>query len=406
MKQAIPLFTFALLLQSASAFAVSKEEGLDRIRIPALQNPTQVQWGFGKGIAFTHGENKATLYGHLLQRFEMISGDLSQNKTNFGIKEARIGVKARIGHDTRLKLIIGATGTPSVKDAWIEQNLWSSKDRYLSLRAGQQKPLFGREETSSSTKREFTDSSLASGTFSGEHARGINFILGSMEKRLHIFAGAFNSTISKGTRLKGQGEDSSNKDLKLNFGFGATLDSDNKGGLSRMSYAEGDLQRSQELRWSLGAGIWVGNEGTGVDSQSISLNLSAVVKTRGFHGMLDFFHRNAKVEGESADAHSIGFTIQGSYTTKSMWTFGARYSWIDFDDDAGVNPMITLRSHSGGGTSLTSNGSAKEFSIMGGKLFNGRKHKILVDFTFQNVDPDRDASEDNLLLKVAQVIVL
>ncbi|HHI79732.1 MAG TPA: hypothetical protein ENK02_07105 [Planctomycetes bacterium] len=406
LKQSITFPLFALLLLSAPAYAGHDDADLSRVRIPALQKGTQVLWKFGKGVVFTNGENKATLYGHILQRFDMISGDIAQNTNNFAVKEARIGVKASIAHETKLKLILDGANTTSVKDAWIEQRLWHNEDMSLAVRAGQQKPLFGREQTGSSTKREFTDASLASGTFSGQRSRGVNLILGAMDKRLHVFAGAFNSTIAKGTRLSGQGEDSSNTDVKLNFGFGATLDSDNKGGLSRMSYAAGDLKRSKDLRWSIGAGVWIGNEGTGVDSQSVSVNLSAVVKTHGIHGMVDAFYRTAEEDGGTADASAKGFTIQGSYVTESMWTFGARYSWVDIDDDAGVNPLISVKSHSSGGTSLTSNGSASEITIMGGKFFNGRKHKVLFDFTFQNVDPDSGSSVDNLLLKVSHLIVL
>ncbi len=379
---------------------------MNRVRIPALQGGTQVHWKLGKGIVFQNGDNKATLYGHLLQRFESISGDIAQNKNDFAVKEARIGVKASLGHETKLKLILDGASTTSVKDAWIQQRLWHNDDMNLELRAGQQKPLFGREQTGSSTKRLFTDSSLASGTFSGQRSRGVNFILSGMEKRLHVFAGAFNSTIAKGTRLSGQGEDSSNPDVKLNFGFGATLDSDNKGGMSRMSYSAGDLKRSKDLRWSIGAGVWIGNEGTGVDSQSISLNISGVVKTGGIGAMVDFFLRSAEVDGGTADASATGFTIQGTYVTESMWTFGGRYSWVDIDDDAGVNPLISLKTHSSSGSSLTANGSASEITIMGGKFFHGHKHKVLFDITLQNIDPDSGSSIDNLLVKVAHLIVL
>ncbi len=379
---------------------------MERVRIPALQGGTQVHWKLGKGIVFKKGENQATLYGHLLQRFDMIAGDLPQNKTDFAIKEARIGLKAKIGHETKLKLIVDGASTTSVKDAWIEQRLWHNNQMGISIRAGQQKPLFGREQTGSSTKRLFTDSSLASGTFSGQRSRGANLILSGMENRLHVFAGAFNSTIAKGTRLSGQGEDSSNADVKLNYGIGATLDSDNKGGLSRMGFSQGDLKRSEDLRWSIGAGVWIGNEGTGVDSQSISFNISAAVKINGISGMLDFFLRSAEVDGGTADASATGFTLQGTYTTESMWVFGGRYSWVDIDDDTGVNPLISVTTHSSGGSSLSANGNASEITIMGGKFFNGHKHKVLVDFTLQNIDPDSGSSIDNILFKVSHLIVL
>ncbi len=406
MKQTIGYSLLFLSVLSAPAFAGEGDPLMNRVRIPAIQGGTQVQWKFGKGIVFKNGENKATLYGHLLQRFESISGDIAQNKNDFAVKEARVGVKASLGHETKLKLILDGASTTSVKDAWIQQRLWHNDDMNLDLRAGQQKPLFGREQTGSSTKREFTDSSLASGTFSGQRSRGVNFILTGMEKRLHVFAGAFNSTIAKGTRLSGQGEDSSNSDVKLNFGFGATLDSDNKGGMSRMDYAAGDLKRSKDLRWSIGAGVWIGNEGTGVDSQSISFNISGVVKTGGISGMIDIFLRTAEVDGGTADASATGFTVQGTYITESMWTFGGRYSWVDIDDDTGVNPLISLTTHSSGGSSLSANGSASEITIMGGKFFHGRKHKVLVDITLQNIDPDSGSSIDNVLFKVAHLIVL
>jgi hypothetical protein len=406
LKQSIGNSLLILGFLSSPVFAGESEPLSNRVRIPALQGSTQVRWTIGKGVVFKNGDNKATLYAHLLQRFDMIAGDTPQNQNNFAIKEARIGIKASIGKETKLKLILDGASTTSVKDAWVQQRFWHNDNLSLFLRAGQQKPLFGREQTGSSTKREFTDASLASGTFSGQRSRGVNLVLQGMDKRLHLFAGAFNSTIAKGTRLSGQGEDSSNTDVKLNFGFGATLDSDNKGDMSRMDYAAGDLKRNQDLRWSIGAGAWIGNEGSGVDSQSLSFNLSGVVKINGIHGMLDFFLRTAEVDGGAADASAMGFTLQGSYITESMWTFGGRYSWVDIDDDSGVNPLISLKTHSSGGSSLSTNGSASEFSLMGGKYFNGHKHKVLMDFTLQNIEPDGGSSIDNILIKFAHLIVL
>ncbi len=396
-----------LALISAPALAGEEEPKWDRVRLPALSGDTQVHWKPGKGIVFQNGANKATFYGHLLQRFESIAGDLPQNKNDFQVKEARVGIKAEFGKETRLKLIVDSAGTTSVKDAWIQQRVWHNNEFDFFLRAGQQKPLFGREQTGSSTKRIFTDSSLASGTFSGQRSRGVNLVFSGMEKRLHVFAGAFNSTIAKGTKLSAQGEDASNGDLKLNFGLGATLDSDGKGGLSRMSYSAGDLKRSPDLRWSVGAGAWIGKEGSGVDAQSLAFNLSGAVKIQGIAGMVDFFHRSASVDGGSADASAMGFTVQGTYVTESMWTLGARYSYVHIDDDPGANSTISLKTRSGGGTSLdAANGSASEITLMGGKFLHGHKHKVLVDLTLQTIDPDGGSSTDNILFKVTHLIVL
>ncbi len=408
MRNPTGLSILALALVTPVALANDNENELARVRVPALQGGTSVNWTLGKGISFTNGDNKAVLGAWAKQEYRYVGGDVAINSSDFRIREGRIGFNVSVGEDTKVVLWIDSGNAVSVKDAWVQQKIWANDQMRIDARFGQQKPMFGREGTGSTTKRLFPEVSVSGGTFSSsKRTRGINGILAAMDNQLHVWVGAHNITVAGGTNFTGNGEDAANPDKELNYQIGFSYDSDNKGGMSRLGYAQGDLARSEELRWSVGGGLWIENESTGVAAQGMIFNLNAAVKSNGFSGMVDFYLRSAEIDGtSSADASATGITVQGTYLFEGNWVAGARYSWVNIDDDTGVNSAISLTTPSYGGTSLSANGDATEITIMGGKLLNGHAHKVLADFTFQSVDPDSGTSFDNIIFRVQHFIRL
>ncbi|GEM_PF-2222645 len=399
----------ALALAAPVAFA-GGNDGLDTVRVPALRGDTSVDMSAGKGITFESGGSSINVGAWVRWEYRFSGGDIQPDVGTFEFLDARFGFQGHLwSPDTKFKIYLDAAdSTNLVKDAWVQQKIWANDNMKVEIRGGQQKTLYGRSETGSSSLLEFPVRGVAESTFSGLRSQGLNALLSMMENRLHVNAGVWNTSTAGGTKLTGQSEDSLNADNELNFGFGFTLDSDNEGGMSGLRYSQGDLEGAENLRWSVGGGLWVGNESTGVEADTLGINLNGVVKINGFHGLVEFFLRNAEVDGGTADASATGLTVQGSYTMKNpKYTFGARYSWVNIDDDTGVNSAISLMTMANGGSSLNAaNGDVTEITFMVGRYLNGHANKILADLTLQSVDPDTGTSIDNMIFRVQHVVKL
>ncbi len=409
MRNPVGFSILALAAAAPLAVAGGNETKLDSVRVPALKSAS-VDYTPGKGVTFSSGESDLTITGWFKYQYRFSAGDISPDINTFEVLNGRAAFKGHLFKKTTKYYfqLDFANATNVIKDAWVKQRLWSNEDLSIAVRAGQQKTLYGRSETGSSTKLEFPVRGVAESTFSGVRARGANVLVSLLDDRLHLNGGVWNTDTAGGNKLGAGGEDSNNNDNELNFSIGAVLDSDDEGGMSGLGYSQGDLEGEDELRWSVGGGLWIGNESIPVEVDTLGFNVNGAVKINGVHAMVDFFWRNADKDGASADATATGLTAQASYTMKNpKYTFGLRYSWVNIDDDAGVDTKISLMTAANGGSSLNAvNGDATEFTLMVGRYLNGHSNKILADVTFQTIDPDAGSSTDNVIFRVQHLVHL
>ena len=199
MRNQLGFTAIGIALLTPIAFANGGEGGDKKEGLALLKEQVNVTAEMGKGITFDAGDTfslnmKAAM--NFQWRYSAIdfldtANTLPNRNSDTHALDARSTRLILSGHvfdtDTRFKFSIEAGGgAPAIKDAWFERKLYGQDDWSLTVRGGQQKPLFSREFTGSLYNRAFTEFSLAANSFSGARARGANFIWSGMGNKLHI----------------------------------------------------------------------------------------------------------------------------------------------------------------------------------------------------------------------------
>lgn len=412
-------FGIAAIAATASlALAGGDEEknkvssSLEKLGAPGTPAKQEVTFAPGKGVTFDAGDDfMLNLSTYVQVLWTYIANDSTNPASNggsadfntFAIKKARTALKGHLfNKDIRYRLAAEWTdSTNPVKDAWVHWMFHSQDTNAIGLRAGQQKTFFGRESTSSDTGVEFADRALASRTFANTRARGAAVTGGHVEgKKFNWTAGAFNTDSAGASAARG--EDNPNTDNELNWVFTARFDGN--GDMGDEGYMAGDLENTQELKWSVGAGYQIGNARGTVgaatrDIDSATINLNGGLKIKGWHVLAEYFMRSDEPDvAGSSESESNGWQAQASYTmaaaegSHSQWSFGARISSISLDDAS----QILLN-----GTALgASEGDVDEITFMATNYYRKYALKTTAAWTLQSVDPTGGSSADNHIFEV------
>jgi len=326
-----------------------------------------------------------------------------QDISTFTIQRARTRFAGHIWHkDITYVLQNDWTEGTSIKDAFIHWFFTNKDDNKIGLRFGQTKTFFGRESTGSAFGLEFVDRSLATRMFANRRQRGAMVTGEHSEAKFHWTAGAFNGeTAGAATGIDGITEEAPNTDNEMSYIFSARLDPN--GDMGDEGYTQGDLERIQELKWSVGAGLQIGNNravfgGGGADVDNTEININAGMKLKGWHVSGDIYLRTDDPDvpgGQESD--SLGWTAGGSYTFEkqegkdSQWAIGGRFSMVTLDDA----PILLT------GTPLAgTQGEVSELTVAVSNYYHEHYLKTQASWTLQKVDPDAGSDATNHIFEI------
>ena len=381
----------ALALLTPFAWASDNEDllGLDRIHVPALAD-VKVSAAAGQGVTFDGGDAfSLNIYNRVQVMWGFASLEGAPEVNTFGVPSARTKFSGHAFTKNTRFAINNDWAAGGLLDAYIEQDVTDN----LIARAGAQKTLYGREATGSSGSLEFTERSLAARSFSGARSTGLVLQMSAADDKLHLHAGAFNTDTAGGLGLSGPG--GLNADNELNYTLGVRYDIN--GDMGDTDYSQGDLESCRDWNASIGAGVWLGNEGpvvSGNDTDVTSFNVNGAFKGHGFHAIVEFFSSSSTTDTAAAtDADATGFTLQGSYQLNDGLSVGARFSSVTIDT-GGSQTIFPV------GALLVGAGDVTEISFVANKYLNGHGRKIQADVTIQEVSPDGGGETSNLIFRV------
>lgn len=378
-----------------------------------VQGPI-VRAAAGDGVTIEEGTFKLNIKNKIQLRFAYTDNDNSPpavpprtDTATFSVPRARTYLSGSVWDPSiTWRLSVEYNEAASIKDAWVRWNFWEQESSHstIGIRMGQQKPHFGRVAMQSAFAQEFVDRDMAATTFSAARARGLQVLGDHIEGgKLHWSAGAWNTDTASG--LQFSGEETNNGDNELNFHVEAHFDP--WGDMGDESYTSGDLERTQNIKASFGAGYWLGNErvattGGVQDDEVSSINLNAAMKYMGFHALGELFLREddtQNVAGGSVD--SLGWNVQGSYTLAPnakghQIGFGLRLTQFEVSDNvpAGIGlgyPVL-------GGLK----GEVQDITVGVSDFYKGHNMKTQLDVTFRKIDPDLSTiqNRDDIMVRL------
>ena len=329
------------------------------------------------------------------------SNGAGTDTSSFGLRAARTRFSGNLfDKDIEYRLSSEWTENNAVKDAWLRWTFWRSERDAIALRFGQQKPLYGRESTAEDWKLDFVDRALATRSFASSRSRGVMLLGEHLEGKLHWSAAAFESDVAAAS--SNAGEEAANPDNELDYVFSIRLDP--RGDMGDESYSEGDLDHTQDLLWSVGAALQLGNHrttlgGATVDADGRDINMHGALKYQGLHVLGEVFLRSDDPDVPGArSSDSTGWQVGGTYTLarregkNGQWSFGGRYSRISLDDAA--QAVLTA-------TPLgPSKGDVDEITALVGFYYRAHKIKLQGSWTLQEVKPSGSNSATNQILEL------
>ena len=426
MKNPIGFGIVAITATASLAWAGGDEEkkagGLDRLNNaqgggPGEPSKVTFSAAAGKGITIDAGDSfMMNIKNRIQPYYSFVANDDENPSSNgsypdvssFSMRRARTRFAGHVwSKDITFMLQNDWVEGTSIKDAWIHWFFYREEGHKIGLRFGQTKTFFGREATGTSGGLEFVDRSLASRVFSNRRQRGAVVTGEHSEGKLHWTAGVFNGeTAGAGAGLDGASEEGGNSDNEMTSIFSVRIDPN--GDMGDEGYTQGDLSspHKDELLYSIGAGLQLGNNrtsATGPDIEANQVNINAGVKCSGIHVSLDAFLRKDDPD-QAVASDSIGWHAGGTYTLEkqdgahSQWAVGGRFSQIKFDD-----PVVLLTGPANPlGGSL---GDVKELTVVLNNYYHEHNLKTQVSWTRQWIDPTGAASAKNDIIELQLTMV-
>lgn len=404
-----------LLLGSALPLAAQESQPAAR-RLDRLTNgsshgaETRITGKVGEGIQIRSGDTFALgLRSWVQPRYRLAAQDAwnpasnggSADRSHFTLAAARTEFRGFV-FDPKVEYQLTAEWTESnaIEDAWLRWSFWKGEQDTLALRFGQQKTLYGRQATAGDDLLEFVDRALATRNLANARARGALLTGEHAQGLFHWSAGLFNSDTASAS--SNAGEDAANPDQELNAVFSVRLDPE--GDLGDERYAEGDLEHSTTLRWSVGAGLQLGNHrtvlgATTIDADGRDLNLNAALRYQGVHALGEVFLRSDEPDAPSAaSSDAQGWQVGGTYTLArasgrdGQFSFGGRYSMLTLDDAA-----QTVMTNTPLGSSR---GDVRELTALVGYYYKAHRLKLQGGWTLQEVRASGSPDATNHIFEI------
>lgn len=241
-----------------------------------------------------------------------------KNTSSFSVQKARLYVTGTAMHEEFAYYLNGdfAGSSASLRDAWLQ---WNACD-WASLRMGQWKTAISRQFVNSDEKLQFPDRSTASDYFNLGRQQGVMASSKWMDGAVTGSVGVYNG-INEGEGINSVGTDTKHTGVvALRWNPMGQMD----------SYAEGDVDWTEEMAVSVGGAYAYSQFGSDGDRHNLSLD--ANLKSNGFSAHGEFFWANND-EGSGDDSNPIGFYLQAGYfLDPKTWEIAARYSLVTCDD--------------------------------------------------------------------------
>ncbi|MEY3160773.1 MAG: hypothetical protein RIT25_764 [Planctomycetota bacterium] len=353
----------------------------------------------GAGTTFDGGDEfKLTLLTYVQLQYSDTWGDEVEDDQNFRVRRAR---PAMFGHAYRKDLLytlrLDLTDSGSVlKDAWVQWDFLREEDSRIGLRTGQSKTYFGLETTETDSALFFVDRTVVSTTFSDARSRGL-WLHGNQSNKLRWTVGAQNGDVaaSNPAGIQDVGEEDDNSDNEL--AYVASLNVDPLGdyvgnGASYESFREGDLANTQELRGTVGLGLFQGNsklvtDPTGRDVTSNSINLNTSWKLKSFWTQAEWFQRHDDIETGDRDGNGFylgfGYVLPKSGDKPLQWGIGGRIA--DVDQEGGTD--------------------TRDWTMVLSSFYRGHTLKTQLEYTWRERDPATGGSQDGSILRLQFQVV-
>ncbi len=348
----------------------------------------------GAGTTFDGGDEfKLTFLTYVQLQYTTTWGDDVDNDQDFRVRRARPAI---FGHAYRKDLLytlrLDLTDNGSVlKDAWVQWDFAREEDSRIGLRAGQSKTYFGLETTETDTALFFVDRTVVSTTFSDARSRGV-WLHGNQADKLRWTVGAQNGDVAASNPggVQDVGEEDDNSDNELSYV--ASLNFDPLGdyvgnGASYEAFREGDLANTQELRGTLGLGLFQGNsklvtDPDGRDVTSNSLNLNTSWKLKSFWTQAEWFQRHDDIETGDRDGNGFylgfGYVLPKSGDEPLQWGIGGRIADVDQEDGP----------------------DTRDWTMVLSAFHRGHALKTQLEYTWRDLEPASGGSQDGSILRV------
>jgi hypothetical protein len=264
--------------------------------------------------------------GRIQARLNMAVFDTGPADIAFSIPRARLKLKGHVAtKDLKyvLQLDFGK-GKAGLKDALMDYTVCKG---WLSIRAGQFKRPFSRQQINSSGSLTFVDRAMTDKDFDAGRDIGVSLHNGygknnDFEYHLGLFNGA-------------GGVDQFTPRLVARLGY-------NFGGIK--GYKESD-RAGGGFRFAIGAGAMVDFDADDQKDAAVRANVDFLMKVAGFAASGAFYMHMAQTGGDGPlgdqELQSIGLHAQASYLIADMFEVAARFEMLDPDGDEN-NEMAIL----------------------------------------------------------------
>lgn len=308
-------------------------------RTSLFQSGLTAGWDNGFFLGSADGNFNLGISGHIQTRYVYNSQDNSpddDNRAGFEVRRTKINLKGNVIDPTiRYAIQLSASrdgGDFSVTNSYLAKEL----DDYWTLRGGQFKPPFMREELVSSSRQLAVDRSLVNEEFNQDRAQGVE-----LAYRNDSFGGAvmfhdgFNSDNTQAVdeqteyALTARGEYLVAGDWKQFKDFTSFSGEEFALLIGAAVHIEAD-------EYGTGDGVFVDADADGVDDtpndvevETTALTVDVSAKFDGANAFAAFIYRN--LDSSASDLDQLGIVVQGGIFLNDDWEVFSRYEWSDFD---------------------------------------------------------------------------
>ena len=265
-----------------------------------------------------------TLGARLQLRFTWDSPDEGDDVGSFTIRRGRLSLGGSAWEHFRYAMQMELSGgSVNIIDA----NISHQFSPLATLRIGQAKAFFGRQQLNSSGNLHFVDRTIVDGRFSGQRQNGIA-LHGQDEGRTFEYGVGIHN---------GNGINAANNNDSYMFAGRAVLTP-----LGAYSPAESAFDYPDSLRIAIGGGFLLNTTGTGAAESDITrFSAEAAFKVRGFNTTAEFYWEDAEPTGQES-LETTGWYVQPGFLFPNRRNeLAVRYAVISPDTPTNTDEIET-----------------------------------------------------------------